>query len=384
MHCLVVASWFPYPENPQNGIFFQEQAKSINDKGIQVGVVSPYLRSLREKGPWLAWHAVKRTVSNIPVYAWEGRNWLTRPSGFGGFLRYPILKKIIHDYIANHGMPDIIHAHSAVYLEGLDKVCLKLNIPYILTEHCSVFIKNSLNWLERYSANSIFKNAKKIIGVSKGQLKILEKDYPVIVGKTRYIPNMVNRVFLQNKLIIKTNLDCFRFTNISFMRPIKGQIDLLYAFAKAFANNKKIKLDVIGDGVLRSKLESLATTLNISDQVLFHGLLPQNKVSALLEESHVFVLTSHFETSGVSILEAFAKGLPVVATKTIGPQQFITSENGLLCEPKSIDSIATVLIEIYKNYKQFDREAIRKACIKEFAEEVVIDKIINTYETILN
>ncbi|MCY4045280.1 MAG: glycosyltransferase [Cellvibrionales bacterium] len=384
MHCLVIASWFPNSANPLNGIFFQEQARALKEAGITIGLVTPYLRSIRESGPWLAWHPVKQSVHGYPVYAFEGRNWFPRPRGLiTPWFRHRILKRLIRDYIDDHGRPDIVHAHSAVYLEGLAEILSELSLPYVITEHCSVFITGNRNARERQQANAVFQGAKKVISVGKGLKAQLEKDYPVISGKSLLIPNIVNQGFFDQPLL-ETESETFRFICVGFLRKIKGQEDLIRAFWQAFSHNPSVCLDLVGDGLERARLERLVAELGLTNQVTFHGLLGQSQVMTLLQQSDAFVLASHNETFGVAIVEAFASGLPVVATRTLGASELVNASNGYLSAPQNPDDLSVAMKKMVASIDRFDSYQLRNDCYQQFSEYRVTQQLIHLYQQVID
>lgn len=92
---------------------------------------------------------------------------------------------------------------------------------------------------------------------------------------------------------------------------------LIEAFARAELPDSA-RLVIVGDGVVRPKLEALATRLGLSDRVRFQGFVEPAEVPLWYAAADLFVLPSIGETWSVAILEALASGLPVVATDSIG------------------------------------------------------------------
>jgi glycosyltransferase involved in cell wall biosynthesis len=112
-----------------------------------------------------------------------------------------------------------------------------------------------------------------------------------------------------------------------------------------------LQLDIIGDGPERSRLEELARTLGVTEQVTFHGRVETDRAKALLKRSKVFVHASTQECGGsVNLLEANACGLPVVCYRHplgIDPAYVIEGETGLMVSPAApaflADGIAALL-----------------------------------------
>ena len=95
-----------------------------------------------------------------------------------------------------------------------------------------------------------------------------------------------------------------------------------------------VDLLVIGDGPQRTALEAGARALGCERRVVFTGSLPPEEVSARLREADVFVLNSRYEGLPHAVLEAFAAGIPVVATAVGGTPELVRDgESGVLVPP---------------------------------------------------
>lgn len=86
----------------------------------------------------------------------------------------------------------------------------------------------------------------------------------------------------------------------------------------------------IGDGHLRSVLMEYVWKHDLHDIVMFHGILSPMEIVKVYEECDCFVLPSAGETFGVVYVEAMAAGLPVIATRCGGPEDFVNEDNGIL------------------------------------------------------
>lgn len=102
---------------------------------------------------------------------------------------------------------------------------------------------------------------------------------------------------------------------------------------------------VIGEGALRSELETLRTELGLKDRVHFTGF--RTDVPKLLPEFDVFLMSSRTEGLGTSILDAFACKVPVVATKAGGiPEIVHNEESGLLCPVGDVVCLTAAVLRV--------------------------------------
>ena len=103
-----------------------------------------------------------------------------------------------------------------------------------------------------------------------------------------------------------------------------------------------LHLAVLGDGELRSRLESLAVDLGISERVHFTGWWLD--VPAVLADLDVVVLSSINEGTPVALIEALAAGRPVVATDVGGVRHVVQeAETGWLCRAGDADGLSLLL-----------------------------------------
>lgn len=130
-------------------------------------------------------------------------------------------------------------------------------------------------------------------------------------------------------------------SDIAYFGRLKGHKNIDH-IVRALAilkdrDSRRLCLDLIGNGPERARLEELARTLGVADQIIFHGRVETDRAKALLKRSKVFVHASTQECGGsVNLLEANACGLPVVCYRHpmgIDPAQVIEGETGLMVSP---------------------------------------------------
>ena len=129
---------------------------------------------------------------------------------------------------------------------------------------------------------------------------------------------------------------------------------------KALANKNKISLDVIGQGKLYEKyLELIKKTC--SNTNLNHISLNHNEIPELLSNYSVFIAPSRVEAQGVSMCEAMACGLPIVATKIGGIPEFVRDGiDGYLVENENSEDLLSAiqrLLEDKDNLVQMGKNA---------------------------
>lgn len=107
----------------------------------------------------------------------------------------------------------------------------------------------------------------------------------------------------------------------------KGLILLLEAMSK-LPNKEKIHLDVVGSGVLESKLKTWTIKHGLEKSVCWIGKVNRGRVFALLNESHLNVITSLYDANTTVIWESMSMGVPTMSLDHCGMHDIITDETG--------------------------------------------------------
>ncbi len=117
---------------------------------------------------------------------------------------------------------------------------------------------------------------------------------------------------------------------------------------------KRVALIVVGDGALRQEIEASLRSLGLTVHLL--GRVPPDAVPSLLANSDIHVTTSEKETLGLTVLEAFAAGIPVLAPRAGGVVTLIRDgENGRLFAPRDEESFRRSLLSLVSDAQQRQR-----------------------------
>jgi L-malate glycosyltransferase len=126
---------------------------------------------------------------------------------------------------------------------------------------------------------------------------------------------------------------------VSVLRPEKDLVTLLEAFAPMAAQNRHLRLAIVGSGPELSRLEALAQKLRVWDQCAFQPAV--SDVASWLKSIDIFVLPSISEALSNSLMEAMACGCACIASRTGGnPELIRDGETGLLFEPGNSEDLA--------------------------------------------
>jgi len=395
MHILILPSWYPSKMNPVRGIFFKEQALALAKSGLKVGVIYPelhHVKSFVKNGLRFGGGLHKESDQEIvKTYRFSELHSLYRFEALNNRHWFRLGEKLFKLYETEEGKPDIIHAHSALLAGSLaSHLKRKFDIPYLLTEHSNIYAMNKLKDSRRELATEAFQNASLNIAVSP-QLGQTIKEKICADIQFKWIPNLVSDYFeshITSKEILAVKRqrlnfqsDC-TFLNVALMTEKKGQFDLIESFSKAFSKHDKVELYIGGEGPLLPKLKEKVIELNLQNRIFFLGRLTRQEVAQHMLNSDVFILSSHYETFGVVLVEALACGTPVIATKCGGPECIVNSSNGILVNPKNIEQLVEAMLYMKDHKEQYDPLALRRECLNRFSERAIVRELKKSYAKI--
>lgn len=127
----------------------------------------------------------------------------------------------------------------------------------------------------------------------------------------------------------------------------KGHRYLLQAMACLAQRVPSLRCAIIGDGPERAALEALAVRLGVADRVTFTGPLEESRKNAVIHLSRAIILPSLGEGLPVSILEAMALGIPVIATDVGGTRELVDDGvTGFVVPPGDPGALAAAMAQL--------------------------------------
>jgi sugar transferase (PEP-CTERM/EpsH1 system associated) len=253
--------------------------------------------------------------------------------------------------------PDVVHTHQAGTLFYAGPAARQAGVPVVVhTEHGNHFRHHPagfLCWLRQSWLWWIAaRYAARFFCVSKDIADELASRHLVPRCKLEVIPNGID-----TDLFERTNgrENIRRALGIAPIAPVVGSVGrlnevkrqdlLIRAFAQVRKRIPDARLVLVGDGPMRDSLQTLAKDLNLNGSVRFAGyqLHPERYLQAL----DVFALTSQTEGMPLAILEAWAAGLPVVASAVGGVPDLVDhGRNGLLFSSGDETALADFVVEL--------------------------------------
>lgn len=257
------------------------------------------------------------------------------------FLR---LLDMISLVLVNRNKTDIvlIDTYSTInfyYAFIISQLCRIIGLKYITILHGGK-LENRLKHSAKLS-HLIFKNAYALVAPSNF-LKTVFESYGY--NHIKYIPNSItiNNYDFTNRSIKKVKLLWVR----SFSSIYNPELAIL-VLEKLIEKGYDAQLTMVGpevDGSL-NKVQNLANSKHL--KVNFTGKLSKEEWIALSKDSNIFINTTNFDNTPVSVIEAMALGLPIVSTN-VGGLPFLISDNedGLLVDPRDVEAMTNAVVRL--------------------------------------
>jgi len=383
MKVLKITTWYPNPFLPLLGSFVNDQAKALRDENIDVGVlfVDMGIHHFSSKISNFSNKSTFQIEEGIPTFRYQGLflpKWTTFI--FDRWVKY--FDILYQNYVLKNGTPDVLHAHH--YQAGYAAFFLskKYNIPFVITEHATVFLHSELKGTQKYIATTAFNNADKIIAVSSGLKKAIQK---YTTNEVMVIPNLIDTSIFQISLKEKTyNNKKTKLIAIGDLIKRKRFDLIIEAISKMSADQKEnIELKILGEGSERQTLETLISKHHLSNQVFLLGEKKKEEVAKHLKQSDTFILSSDFETFGIVLIEAIACGIPVIATRCQGPEDIVNKNNGILIPLNDANALKSAIEKMQSTLTNYDASEMRTEIKNKYDKTVIVNKLLQTYEAFL-
>ncbi len=157
----------------------------------------------------------------------------------------------------------------------------------------------------------------------------------------------------------------------------KGFDTLVEAHAVLVREGREVTLELAGDGPERAHLEGRIAALGLGARVRLTGWC--DDVAAFLDGGDLFVLPSRDEPFGIVVIEAMARGVPVLATRTQGPLEILPDDCGYLTVA---DDPAALAAAIAGALDDPDRLARARAALARFHAHYSVEQVVTRYEAL--
>ncbi len=216
-----------------------------------------------------------------------------------------------------------------------------------------------------------------IIADSNFIANFLIKSELIRKNKVSVIYNGVDHVQFTPRTEESPAADKIIFTIVARLVTIKNHFLLIDAFGKLVQQQKfAAELWIVGDGPLMDDLVARAKEIGSGDNIVFWG--QRDDIPNILSQSDVFVLPSNSEGLSVSLLEAAASGLPIIASDVGGSSDIVVNgKTGYLFRKNDCNQLVYLMEKLAKNPKL--RRKLGKNGRERIERLFTFDKMLERY-----
>ncbi|RLB79057.1 MAG: hypothetical protein DRH24_13525 [Deltaproteobacteria bacterium] len=278
--------------------------------------------------------------------------------------------------------PDIVHTHNFLAHVNAAPAAKLLRKAVVHTKHGRAV--TSISWAP-FIRRWLYNLSDKIVVVSKETGVSFREKTGVSERRIKVVYNGVDTSVFEgySKGEAKKSLgipeDTVVFGAVSRLDRVKDHITMVDAFADVLSKGKECLLMIVGDGPERENIERRVQELGISDHVRMVGFT--DEVPGHLAAMDLFLQPSREEGLSITILEAMASGVPVVATPVGGtPEMIEDGVTGRLVAIGDSRMLSSVMIEFLEEPQKFSLMAER--ALKRVKESFTLSTMANEYEKI--
>ncbi len=281
---------------------------------------------------------------------------------------------------------NILHAHSShALMLGLLVKMMSGSLKLVASRRVDFSVKKSIVGSLKYN-NAL---VDKVICISENIARVLINDgLPEEKLEIIHSGIDVSRFEWQKPDLLRAELkipaDHLVVGTVAALVGHKDYPNLLQAAKIVRQEFEKVTFVAVGDGADRSKLESLKDELDLDGHFLFVGF--RSDLDRFYSLFDLFVLASHKEGLGTSVLDALACGLPVVGTMAGGIPEMIEPEvNGLLVPAQDPQALAQAILRLLKNQTLREKLAQNaRTSVQKFSVEQMVQKHLALYRSLLD
>lgn len=293
------------------------------------------------------------------------------------FVSYVLLKNFLQG-----GGIDVLHAHTRVTQVLAALLSRSLGKPYLST--CHGYFKRRLSrrlfpcWGEKVVAVSDQVRAHLIgdFGVAPDRVELIYNG----IDAGRFLPKTQDeREFEKTKMGLAPRAKVIG--HIGRLSSVKGQRFLIEAVERLVAAGRDIRCLLIGDGPEEKNLRRLVSERRLEGVVFLYSSVKRTDLA--LSVMDVFVMPSLQEGLGLSILEAQASGVPVVASRVGGiPTAVDDRATGMLVPPADPAALSAAIAELLDDpaLRAGIIDKAKRQVVEKFSLEAMAQKTLELYE----
>lgn len=258
--------------------------------------------------------------------------------------------------------------HAKVLGSVVGKLC---HVPTILVWQHSIEYKSDMR---KKAAEVVYKRVDGVLADSVAVREMIIAEFDIDPNKVRYVPiaGIDTDAFKPSRLGSSNGKR--KVGTVGRLIPAKGYQD----FIRCAARITEAEFHIAGYGPDEEKLKQL--NQEIEAGVTFHGKIPNNEIPRFLNSLDVYFQPSYREGLGMTVVEAMACGLPVVASSVGGITNSVTKETGYLHDAGDLDGYCQSIRHLLENDKKrgkLGRNA-RQRVIKNYSQDTMVESFLKS------
>lgn len=300
------------------------------------------------------------------------------------------LNSEMHLFLKRRGV-DIIH-----FTNYLIPILRLSNVKYVVTIHDLTpwrfpkTLPSAYLPYIKWAISHAVRSADLILTVSNAVKKEIIELFGVIEGKVKAVYCGVSKEFLKTKKVYdKTTIKKFGITKdyllfVGTIEERKNVITLLKAFKK-LKNYKDLQLVLVGKpGYGFSKVDKYLENNHFRDDVILTGYVTEKDLIALYDLASIFIYPSLYEGFGIPLVEAMARGVPIVASKIPSTEEVASQAAIYYNDPLDYKALAKKVLELLENDAlQQDLAGKGLKRVQEFSWKKVCHRHLQAYQELL-
>lgn len=302
---------------------------------------------------------------------------------------------------------DLCHEHHGLFGVGAALACYRLGIPYVLTFSADQLLEKELKGtplrgihrlVAKWETKLSLRLANKVICVSNAARRNLISRWGLPSEKIEVLPNGVDLDLFSgdtDPVSVRQEWGLRGDPVVVFIGGFQiwhGIDFLVESFSRVVEDVPNAKLLLVGDGPARPSVEQTISNLGLDTSVRITGIVPQERIPAMLSASDVAALPyPHFPHemwfSPLKLYEYMAAGKAIVASRTGQIEEVIRNqENGILIDPGDVDAFAAAILSLINDPRrrsQLGGSAFQQAH-KSHSWKQYVDRLTTIYRQTLD
>lgn len=372
LNILFLCSWYPSRVLPTNGDFVQRHAEAV---AVQHKVTIAHVITDKKITQNIeVTDKIINTVRTLIAYIKPTKN---------PIIKYLRFKKAYAILLKKVEKIDVAHVN-VLFPTGSIALALKRkrNIPYIITEHHSIYHKpynKEIGFIEYYLSKRIVKNASTVAPVSKDLAKSMQ-NYG-LKGNYKTVPNVIDTsLFLPKKEQTKKQFTLLHVSNMVALKNVEG---ILRVVKKLETKIGSFHFYFIGGQATEYREQASKLAINL-DNVTFINHLPHKELISYFQKADVFILFSDIENLPCVIPEAFSCGTPVISSNVGGISEYFPEDFGTLVTPNNETQLLDAIVKLHTDYKIKSPAEMHEYVMTNFSKEQICKAFTVQYHKALS